>query len=113
MSGARRAICRRRLATAIDYQIYLDTQSIWEGWPSRPKISHPERFLRQIFDYPRIIEFAMSTALAIVLKPLTWGWAVCLTNGRELARFYGPGAHWRALRYLRTALDSGAPALLS
>jgi hypothetical protein len=55
----------------------------------------------------------MSSALAIILKPLTWGWAVSLTNGRELARFYGPGAHRRALRYLRTQLGPGVPALHS
>ncbi len=55
----------------------------------------------------------MSSALAIILKPLTWGWAVCLTNGRELARFYGPGAHFRALRYLRTELGPGIPVLRS
>jgi hypothetical protein len=52
----------------------------------------------------------MSTALAIILKPLTWGWSVSLTNGRELARFYGPGARLRALRYLRT--EFGSEALL-
>ena len=53
----------------------------------------------------------MSSALAIILKPLTWGWAVCLTNGRELARFYGPGARLRAMRYLRTQLGPGVSAL--
>lgn len=55
----------------------------------------------------------MSNALAIILKPLTWGWAVSLTNGRELARFYGPGARSRALRYLRTELGPGVPVLRS
>lgn len=30
------------------------------------------------------------------------GWAVCLTDGRELARFRGPGARVRALRYVRS-----------
>ena len=42
----------------------------------------------------------MSTAVAIVLKPTPHGWAVCLTDGRQLAGFRGPGAHTRALRYL-------------
>jgi hypothetical protein len=55
----------------------------------------------------------MSSALAIILKPLTWGWAVCLTNGRELARFYGPGARLRALRYLRNELGPGVSLLPS
>ncbi len=55
----------------------------------------------------------MSNALAIILKPLNWGWAVSLTNGRELARFYGPGAHRRALRYLRDELGPGAFVLQS
>jgi hypothetical protein len=41
------------------------------------------------------------TALAIILKPLPLGWALCLTDGRELARFRGPWARSRALRYLR------------
>jgi hypothetical protein len=38
--------------------------------------------------------------LAVMLKPIEHGWAVTLTNGRELARFLGPGAKHRALRYL-------------
>lgn len=38
--------------------------------------------------------------LAIILKPILAGWAVCLTDGRELARFRGPGARGRALHYL-------------
>lgn len=42
--------------------------------------------------------------LRIMLKPITWGWAVSLTDGRELARFRGPGAYDRALRYLQSAL---------
>jgi hypothetical protein len=36
---------------------------------------------------------------------------VCLTNGRELARFYGPGARLRAMRYLRTQLGPDVSAL--
>jgi len=44
---------------------------------------------------------AMKSALAIILKPIAWGWAVCLTDGRELARFRGPGAQRRARNYLR------------
>ena len=42
-------------------------------------------------------------ALAVVLKPINHGWAVMLTDGRELARFTGLGAKWRALRYLAHA----------
>jgi len=41
----------------------------------------------------------MAIALGIILKPIPGGWAVCLTNGRELARFRGPGARRRALRF--------------
>jgi hypothetical protein len=37
--------------------------------------------------------------VAVNLKPITHGWAVTLTDGTELARFTGPAAHWRALRY--------------
>lgn len=40
------------------------------------------------------------TALALTLKPLDHGWAVMLTDGRELARFMGLGAKRRALRYI-------------
>ncbi|HTU86980.1 MAG TPA: hypothetical protein VMF57_15495 [Solirubrobacteraceae bacterium] len=43
-------------------------------------------------------------ALSIILRPIQWGWAVCLTDGRELARFRGPGAHWRALHYVEGQL---------
>jgi hypothetical protein len=39
-------------------------------------------------------------ALALTLKPIAYGWAVTLTDGRELARFIGLGAKHRALRYL-------------
>ena len=46
----------------------------------------------------------MRNAVAIVLKPILWGWAVCLTDGRELARFHGPGARGRALHWLRVRL---------
>jgi len=38
--------------------------------------------------------------LAVILKPIDHGWMVALTDGREVARFVGPGAKWRALRYL-------------
>jgi hypothetical protein len=39
-------------------------------------------------------------ALGVTLTPLRFGWAVTLTDGRELARFTGLGARRRALRYL-------------
>jgi hypothetical protein len=39
-------------------------------------------------------------AVGILLRPIRHGWAVTLTNGRELARFTGPGSKRRALRYL-------------
>ncbi len=42
----------------------------------------------------------MANALALILKPVERGWAVALTNGRELARFTGFGAKRRAVRYL-------------
>lgn len=40
------------------------------------------------------------TALALSLKPIHLGWAVALSDGRELARFIGLGAKRRAVRYL-------------
>jgi hypothetical protein len=39
-------------------------------------------------------------ALALILKPVRHGWAVTLTDGRELVRFTGLGAKRRAMRYL-------------
>jgi hypothetical protein len=45
----------------------------------------------------------MANALSIIIKPIFGGWAVCLSDGRELARFRGPGARFRALRYLAVA----------
>jgi hypothetical protein len=39
-------------------------------------------------------------ALAIILRPILGGWAVCLTDGRQLAQFRGPLARARALRYV-------------
>ncbi len=38
--------------------------------------------------------------LALLLKPIHHGWAVVLTDGRELVRFTGLGAKRRARRYL-------------
>ncbi len=46
----------------------------------------------------------VTNTLAIILTPIVGGWAVCLTDGRELARFRGPGARFRALRYLHAQL---------
>jgi hypothetical protein len=45
-------------------------------------------------------------ALRMMLRPIRHGWAVQLTDGRELARFLGPGARWRAMRYLRRAAEA-------
>jgi hypothetical protein len=42
----------------------------------------------------------MTSPVAITFKRILGGWAVCLPDGRELARFRGPGASVRALRYL-------------
>jgi hypothetical protein len=39
-------------------------------------------------------------SLGVVLKPIFGGWIVELTDGREVARFIGPAAQRRALRYL-------------
>jgi hypothetical protein len=47
----------------------------------------------------------MQSPLAITMEPIFGGWAVILTDGRELARFRGLGARQRALHYLGTLLD--------
>ena len=39
-------------------------------------------------------------ALAAMLKPINHGWAITLTDGRELARFTGFAAKRRAMAYL-------------
>jgi hypothetical protein len=49
------------------------------------------------------------TALALIIRPTHHGWAVYLTDGRELARFRGPGSKWRARRYLATATNALQP----
>ncbi len=43
--------------------------------------------------------------VAITMRPVRGGWAVCLTDGRELARFRGLAARYRAALYLRAALN--------
>jgi hypothetical protein len=45
-------------------------------------------------------------ALRMMIRPIRYGWAVQWTDGRELARFIGPGARWRAMRYLRRAAEA-------
>ena len=48
-------------------------------------------------------------ALALMLKPINHGWAVTLTDGREVVRFTGFGAKWKARRFLtRHGLGKGA-----
>ncbi len=42
----------------------------------------------------------MTSAYAITLTPIRGGWAVSLTDGRQLKSFYGPLARCRALHYL-------------
>jgi hypothetical protein len=46
------------------------------------------------------------TALRMIIRPIRYGWTVQLTDGRELARFLGPGARWRAMRYLHRAAEA-------
>lgn len=46
------------------------------------------------------------TALRMMLKPIRYGWSVQLSDGRELARFLGPTAKWRAMRYLQHAAEA-------
>ena len=40
------------------------------------------------------------TALSMMIAPTSDGWGVFLSDGRQLARFRGIAARWRALRYL-------------
>jgi hypothetical protein len=51
------------------------------------------------------------TALALMLRPIDGGWAVCLTNGEELVRYRGLFSRQLALRYMarymRSALRPG------
>jgi len=41
-----------------------------------------------------------------MVRPIRYGWAVQRSDGRELARFLGPGARWRAMRYLRRTAEA-------
>jgi hypothetical protein len=45
-------------------------------------------------------------ALRMMISPIRYGWSVQLSDGRELARFLGPGAKWRATRYLTRAAEA-------
>jgi hypothetical protein len=45
-------------------------------------------------------------ALLLMLKPISHGWAVRLSDGRELARFRGPGSRLRAQRYLARVAEA-------
>jgi hypothetical protein len=50
----------------------------------------------------------MASTYAIILKPVRGGWAVALTDGRQLASFRGPLARCRALRYLAQVIGTTA-----
>jgi hypothetical protein len=41
----------------------------------------------------------MAAANTVSVAPVEGGWVVMLTDGREVARFTGPGARRQALRY--------------
>jgi hypothetical protein len=47
------------------------------------------------------------TSLTVMIGPTSDGWAVYLSDGRELARFRGIAARWRASRFL-VRLTGGA-----
>jgi len=51
----------------------------------------------------------MTSAYAIILTPIRGGWAVSLTDGRQLKSFYGPLARSRAIRYLTQVTGAGFP----
>jgi hypothetical protein len=46
-------------------------------------------------------------ALTLMLKRIHRGWAVALSDGREVVRFHGLFAKRRALHYLAAATGSG------
>jgi hypothetical protein len=48
------------------------------------------------------------TALALMLRQIDHGWAVTLSDGREVVRFTGLGAKRRAIRWLRMAVQPDA-----
>jgi hypothetical protein len=50
-------------------------------------------------------------AVALMIRPTHPGWGIYLTDGRELARFRGPGSKRRALRYLANATEPQDPAV--
>jgi hypothetical protein len=45
-------------------------------------------------------------AIGLLLKPVPGGWAVALTDGRELVRFTGPLSRYRAERWLHLRAPS-------
>jgi hypothetical protein len=54
------------------------------------------------------------TALALIIRPTRHGWAIYLTDGQQVARFNGPAAKRRALRYLANATKAlQTPAVAS
>jgi hypothetical protein len=62
------------------------------------KLTHPEQLMH---------------TLALMIEPIPYGWSVCLTDGRELARFRGPDSKRRALHYLaREAQARAVPAVV-
>jgi hypothetical protein len=67
--------------------------------------------VRFLFEMRAKIQAAMANTLAIILKPIFGGWAVCLSDGRELALFRGPRARLRALRYVEARCALGGHAL--
>ncbi len=50
----------------------------------------------------------MSSAVALMMRPTENGWAVYLTNGRELVRYRGIFSKPLALRYLQMCARTGS-----
>jgi hypothetical protein len=65
------------------------------GLPKRPSFLV---ILRESFDTSVNINYTMLQLLEVMFKRIFAGWAVVLSDGREVARFRGPFARARARR---------------
>jgi hypothetical protein len=87
--------------------------AVWCDWPSgsigRLPLSTFSSGTVTVF-FARDSNISSRTAVAnthaIILEPVRGGWAVSLTDGRQLASFRGPLARCRALRYLALVLGT-------
>lgn len=81
----------------------MPSATFWTPRGQAHRLTEPMRHNGSI-TYMKLV--TTMNALSMIIRPIRHGWAVQLSDGRELASFHGPGSQRRALRYLANAAEA-------